>query len=202
MKRSSNWPSTQSQLLLSIRDAQDRESWDRFVELYAPVIYHFALVKGLQNADAEDVVQEVITDVSRAISTFEYDPSKGRFRAWLGKVAYHRICRFHRGEKRRAGIAGLKEDQLAEIPKTEEGEWIEIFNSRVLESALDAVRPLCSQEQWRAFDQLWVQDQPPKDVAQALDRPIDWVYKTKSQVLKLLKREVERLAADVSILSR
>ena len=55
---------------------------DAFVALYAPLIYSWGCRAGLQDADAADLVQEVLSLI-RALPTFAYDRHKS-FRRWLG----------------------------------------------------------------------------------------------------------------------
>ncbi|HKB35845.1 MAG TPA: sigma factor, partial [Gemmataceae bacterium] len=54
-------PHTRPSLLVRIRDAADREAWRQFVELYAPLVYRFARRRGLQDADAADLAQDVLS---------------------------------------------------------------------------------------------------------------------------------------------
>ena len=91
---------TQPSLLLRIRDASDEESWQTFVSIYAPLIYRSCRRRGLQDADAADVGQDVLAQVARSIRDFEYQPGRGRFRDWLGTIVRHKVCRFLRNEGR------------------------------------------------------------------------------------------------------
>ena len=79
------WPSTRYTLLRRIRITDDRAAWTSFVDLYSPLVYRYCLRRGLQDADARDVVQEVFIRVGRGIERFEHDPARGQFRAWLGR---------------------------------------------------------------------------------------------------------------------
>src|SRR5262245_5144607 len=79
-------PSTRASLLSRLRTGADVDSWRSFVDLYTPLIFRYSRRRGLQDADAQDVVQQVLTSIHRAIGHFQYDPSKGRFRQWLGLV--------------------------------------------------------------------------------------------------------------------
>ena len=67
---------TRPSLLIRIRDSADFESWSRFVDIYAPLIHDFARKKGLQEADAADVTQDVLRQVQPAVSANV--PSTGR----------------------------------------------------------------------------------------------------------------------------
>ena len=66
---------TQQSLLLRIRDDRDAASWSRFVAIYSPLVYGFLRKRGLQDADAADLTQDVLTRVATAIKSFEYDPA-------------------------------------------------------------------------------------------------------------------------------
>jgi len=79
-------PDTRPSLLVRIRDAQDMPAWGIFVEVYAPLIHGYLRKRGLQDADAADVTQEVLRRVASAIRRFDYDPQRGGFRGWLFTV--------------------------------------------------------------------------------------------------------------------
>src|SRR5262249_4610741 len=70
---------TGSVVLLLLRDPSDRQSWGEFVDRYGPKIYGWCRRHGLQDADAEDVTQDVLTQMVRKLRTFGYDPNKGKF---------------------------------------------------------------------------------------------------------------------------
>src|SRR5437588_509207 len=79
-------PVTRASLLVRIRDGRDRDAWRQFVRLYAPVVYGFARKRGLQDADAADLMQEVFRSVAAAAGRLDYDPARGTFRSWLYTV--------------------------------------------------------------------------------------------------------------------
>src|SRR3954452_21808877 len=85
---------TRPSLLVRIRDARDREAWGQFVEIYAPLVYDLARRRGLQDADAADLTQEVLRSVSSAIGRLDYDPARGTFRGWLFTVTRNAINTF------------------------------------------------------------------------------------------------------------
>jgi RNA polymerase sigma factor (sigma-70 family) len=68
----------------------DDLAWDRFVQRYRPKICGWCRERGLQEADAEDVAQNVIAILTRKFATFRYDPSR-RFRAWLKTITYRAL---------------------------------------------------------------------------------------------------------------
>ena len=87
-------PDTRPSLLVSLRDRNDSEAWRRFVDIYAPLIYGLARKRGLQDADAADLTQDVFRAVSGAIPSFQYDSTRGSFRGWLYTIARNKLNDF------------------------------------------------------------------------------------------------------------
>ena len=79
-------PTTRASLLLRLCDSEDHEAWVEFVKLYEPVIYRSLRRHGLQDADARDVMQELLLAVSRSIDRWEPRKQHGSFRGWLRRV--------------------------------------------------------------------------------------------------------------------
>lgn len=55
----SEGPSTQASLLIRLRDHGDERAWAEFTEVYGPAVLQLARRRGLQDADAQDLVQDV-----------------------------------------------------------------------------------------------------------------------------------------------
>lgn len=204
MKTARKWPSTASTLLGRLRDPRDELAWRRFVDVYWPLIVHFAGRHGLQNADAENAAQEVLTRVARAIRGFQYDPGRGRFRNWLGLIVRQQIARHHASrsvESRAMRERGVEpfEDQLA---REVDGEWVEAFNAHIYRCARDATRLEFDEGTWRAFELVWELGVEPREAAIQLGRAADWVYQAKFRVLHRVKQEVMRLCSDTAIFGR
>jgi RNA polymerase sigma factor (sigma-70 family) len=85
---------TRPSLLIRIRNPEDREAWRQFVALYAPLIYGLARQRGLQDADAADLTQEVLRTMAVAAADLVYDPDRGSFRGWLYTVTCHKVHDF------------------------------------------------------------------------------------------------------------
>src|SRR6516162_1392576 len=99
-------PTTRPSLLIRLRNPRDGQAWSQFVDVYAPLVYAFASGHGLQDADAADLMQDVLRAVSMAISRFDYDPRQGSFRSWLFTVARNKLRNLLAGQARRARGAG------------------------------------------------------------------------------------------------
>ena len=72
-------PLTRASLLIQLRDGNNQQAWQEFAQLYSPVIYGFARKRGLQDADAADLMQDVMRSVASAIGRLEYDRHAGTF---------------------------------------------------------------------------------------------------------------------------
>src|SRR5919206_714447 len=99
-------PLTRASLLVRLRDPNDADAWKEFVRLYASVIYGFARKRGLQDADAADLMQEVLRSVASAVGRLDYDPIRGTFRGWLYTVTRNKLYSFLNGRKGRPQAGG------------------------------------------------------------------------------------------------
>src|SRR5262245_28077590 len=89
--------STPVSLLECIRRQGERAAWERFVELYTPILYVGARRTGCQDADAADLAEEVLTLLVRKLPDFVYDPDRS-FRSWLRIVARNCWNNLQRGK--------------------------------------------------------------------------------------------------------
>ena len=77
--------------------------------------------------------------------------------------------------------------------------WNEHFYEHILKSALERIRPRFETDTWEAFTGAWLKDLAAGEVAKLMDRSIDFVYLSKSRVLKRLRLEIEELADDAGL---
>src|SRR5579864_7281761 len=117
-------PTTRPSLLVRLRDPRDGVAWQEFVDLYAPLVYGWARRKGLQDADAADVTQEVFRGMAGAVANLEYDASRGAFRGWLFTVTRNKIRDFlaSRQARERGSGATTMMQFLEEQPERAEEE--------------------------------------------------------------------------------
>jgi RNA polymerase sigma factor (sigma-70 family) len=184
-------PATRASLLVRLRDPRDAAAWTEFVDLYAPLIYNYARKQGLQDADAVDLSQEVISTVAGAVGRLEYDPSRGAFRNWLLTVLWRKLANWRRAERLRSHASGdsavqkLLEHQPA--PNEIEVEWKSQWRRRLFEWACGEARREVADTTWQAFWRTAIDDQPGKQVAADLGMSVAAVYQARSRVLARLK---------------
>jgi len=190
-------PATRPSLLVRLRDTGDERAWAEFVEIYHPLVYGLARRRGLQDADAADLVQEVFRTVAVAVSRYDPDPAKGSFRGWLSTIARNLIVNLLRAQRRQ--FQGSGETDLIELlearpaPACEESAIFDAeYRRRLLAWAADRVRGEFTKPAWQAFWQTAVDGQPPADVAKALGMTLGTVYQYKSRVVVRIRREIEQ----------
>ena len=185
---------TQPSLLVRIRDRADNDAWARFVEIYGPLIYGFVRKRGLQDADAVDLVQDVLRSVAGAISRLEYDPARGKFRAWLFTIVKNRLRNTLKVQARRESGSGdsAVAEQIANEPAPDDWQvqWEADHQRRLFGWASEQVQAEVEDRTWQAFRKTAVDGSSGKEVARELNMSVAAVYLAKSRVMARLKELV------------
>jgi RNA polymerase sigma-70 factor (ECF subfamily) len=192
-------PATRASLLVRLRDGGDVDAWQLFVRLYAPVIYGFARKRGLQDADAADLMQEVLRSVSSAVARLEYDPVRGTFRGWLFTVTRNKVFNFLESRNRREQASGDSRVQQR-LEQHADGDlsadWEADYQRTLAAQAMERVKGEFQAATWAAFIQTAVEGRAPAQVASRIGLSVGAVYVAKSRVIARLRQEVERLQED------
>src|SRR5262245_61826293 len=85
--------STHTTLLNRLADEKDMSAWADFQRRYRELIVSYARRRGLQPADCDDVLQDVLFGLTKALPAFHYDPARGRFRAYLKTIVNRAVGR-------------------------------------------------------------------------------------------------------------
>jgi RNA polymerase sigma-70 factor (ECF subfamily) len=190
-------PQTHRSLLIRLRDRQDGRAWREFTEIYGPIIQQLARRKGLQEADAQDLVQDVFRAVARAIDRYDPDPTRGSFRGWLSRIAGNLIINQLVAQKRHPRATGgtdiqrLLEEQ-PDLPAEESALFEAELRQRLLAWAAERAKGSFSEPVWQAFWRTAVEGRPVKEVAATLGMTIGTVYQYKSRVVARIRREIEQ----------
>jgi RNA polymerase sigma-70 factor (ECF subfamily) len=178
---------TSPSLLERLRRPDDQAAWERFVNLYTPLLYHWARRTGLQSSDAADLVQEVFTVLVQKMPAFVYDPDRS-FRAWLRTVTLNKW----RERRRRRPQQTLAENHpaLADLAHPEdpggldETEYREHLTRRALQLMQAEFPPTTWKAAWEVLS-----GRPAAEVAAELGVGVAGVYTAKSRVLRRLRQE-------------
>jgi RNA polymerase sigma factor (sigma-70 family) len=136
------------------RDPTNQAIWAEFVEHYGPKIYSWCRKWKLQEADAQDVTQNVLMKLADKMRTFQYDPSRS-FRAWLKTLTHHAWSDFL--ESRQRPGRGSGDSRVADMLHSVEAradlvQHLEAeFDREVLEEAMARVRLRVAPQTWEAF---------------------------------------------------
>lgn len=191
------FPETRESLLVLVRSPENREAWDQFVALYRPVIYRLARRRGLQDADAQDLAQQVLMAVASAIGSWKKANESVRFRHWLRRVARNAIVNAlaRRPHDRAAGGSSVQELLLDQPHGDAESEAeIELEYRRELYlRAARIVRGDVEPETWRAFEMTVIENHSIEEAAALLERPVGTIYAGRSRVMRRLREAVREL---------
>jgi RNA polymerase sigma-70 factor (ECF subfamily) len=186
-------------LLLRIREPADTRAWGEFARLYTPLLRRFALLRGVEAQDVDDLVQEVLRTVSQSIRGFDYDPARGTFRDWLfivmrSKVARHfrKLSRTPRGSGSETMRLMLEEQPAPE----EEKDWDLEYRRRMFAWAAEIVQTEVAEKTWRAFWMMTVEEKAAADVAKALGMTAGAAYVAKSRVIARMRERIASVAGE------
>jgi RNA polymerase sigma factor (sigma-70 family) len=191
---SSSTDSETSPTLMNLlrQSPKDAGAWDRFVRLYRPKIYGWCRARGLQEADAEDVAQDVIAILTQKMASFRYDPSR-RFRAWLKTITYHALSDLLAGRYRAVGDGGIALLDTIEDRADLERRIDELFDLELLELAIERVCKRVSAPTWDAFHLTTFEGHSGAEAARLLGITVASVFVSKHRVQKMLREEIARL---------
>ena len=191
-------PSTQKSLLLRLRQKQDKEAWQHFVDLYAPIVYRYARRHHLQDADAADLTQEVLQNVSTAIDQLDYDPKRGSFRGWLFTLARRRLIDYlNRCNKQERGSGGSDAHAaLQEASAPHEDVWEQEYQRQLFVWLKDELQHQYTPTTWQAFWQTAVEGKPISEVAEKLQLTLSAVYIARSRVQSRIRDKINQVNED------
>jgi RNA polymerase sigma-70 factor (ECF subfamily) len=175
-------------LLERLRQPGDQEAWQRFVELYSPLIYTWGRRAGLQDQDAADLVQDVLLTLVAAMPTFVYDRHKS-FRGWLRTIT---LNKWRDSCKRRGRVSPGGDAVLAQavVPDGVEAFWEAEFSRHLADRALQVMQADFQPTTWKAFWEQVVAGRSAAEVGAELGLSPGAVYAARFRVLDRLRREL------------
>ena len=194
---------TSLRLLNRLQQSPESESWNRLVELYAPLIRTWLRKYDVQDSDADDLSQDVLLAVSKDLGKFEHGERPGAFRAWLKAILVNRLRNFWRARDRSPQARGDSDidDRLAQLddPNSQASLiWNRQHDQYVLRQLLSLAEPHFTPATWQAFRRVALEGEKPNVVAKELDISLNAVFIAKSRVLSKLRQEAAGLGESSS----
>ena len=198
----SAFPKTPTALLTRIAaDAagEDEAVWRELVELYQPAMRGFLLKHGAQEADVDDIVQNVFAKLVDILREGKYDKSRGRFRAYLSTLLYHELISCvrkaqARKEHRRVPV---REDSAVVEPEAfaaVEREWLDECHAAAVRHVLE--QTALAETSKNVFRELERTGDTCEAVAKRLGVSAASVRQIKSRVSRMVIALEKRLLGD------
>ena len=188
-------PETRASLVLRVHNPNDQQAWDEFVQIYQPVVYRVARSRGLQEADAQDLVQTVFVSIAGSIGKWTAHDPKVKFRHWLLRVAKNAtINALTRKPVDQAGaVADVPLEEFEDLNRQSDS-LIELeYRRELFIRASEMVRVDFAADTWKAFELTAIQGLSNEDAAQELGKSIGTIYAARSRIMKRLSEAVANL---------
>jgi RNA polymerase sigma-70 factor (ECF subfamily) len=182
---------TSPTLLDRLRQPKQPDAWDRFVRLYTPMLLVWAKRQGLQDADAADLLQDVLVKLIALLPSYERGEGQS-FRGWLFRVITNQCRDFHRRRitsklPTSDGLSGVSDDSpLSELEEVE-------YRQMLIRQILEFIRHDFSDKTWKAFTGLMIDGRPVAELASELRITVTAVYLARHRVLTRIREELNGL---------
>ena len=203
MVKNSNLIPTRQSLISRLKNWEDQASWQCFFDTYGKLMYAVALQAGLNDSEAQEVVQETVIAVAKNIPDFKYDPAQGSFKGWLLHTTRWRIAdqfrkRNHAGNNIDPEENGTRKTAIIDrIPDPAgpdlEAIWDREWTKSLFSAALEKVKREVNPKQYQIFDLYVIKQWPAQKVAETLGISCGNVFLAKHRVSMLVKRKLREL---------
>lgn len=196
-----NLPETRQSLLLEL-GKHSSEAWTEFLVIYEMAILRFCRSKGLQDADAHDVTQDVLAATLKKLPTWDRDSATGSFRAWMFLVARNKIVDAIRAKSRRPTGSGDSQvarmlTQLVDESSTGDSDFDAEYRRSLFEWASDQVKSQVREVTWNAFRRTAIHGEKAEHVAKDLGVPVGSVYTAKCRVVARIRDKIAEIERDL-----
>ncbi len=172
-----NPPTTSTAFIEQLKDNQPA-AWERFRELYIPVILALARENTESETDALALTEGVIEKVAAGMAKFERRP-KQRFRNYVKVICLRHISDFLRKQKRKA----KKLD-----PQLFDKQFSEMELRRAI--AITKERSRLKDSSWELFHMRFEQKMSVAEIAKAKDLKTETVQKTIRRVVLAVQKSL------------
>jgi|SRR5262249_54919384 len=193
---------TRRSLVERLADWGDRKRWQEFFDTYWKLIYSAARKSGLNDVEAQEVVQETVITVAKKIDTLKYDPAIGSFKGWLLQITRWRIAdQFRKRDPADASRPGSADDRsTVTIERVSDSRvvdldalWEKEWRENLFDAAIARVKKKVDPKQFQIFDCYVRKEWPAQKVAEHLRVSMGQVYLARHRISALIKKETKQL---------
>ena len=192
-----NNESTRSSVLRAVADTENEAAWQRLFDLYAGFVFSIARAKGLNDADADDIVQVVFTDLARNLPTFQYDRAKGKFRAYLSGLVNWRVMDKLKVGKRDADLKASFWEEAKAASSDDNGFAEREWQAAALEEALRRIKPDVNPEHYAVFVASAIEGQDTETVMRLYGISSDNLYQIRKRLTAKLRETVASVLSEM-----
>lgn len=195
-------PPTRATLLIRLRDRGDSEAWSEFHRTYGPMLYRFLRSRGLQDADASDLIQEVLRSVGTAIERLDYQREKGSFHAWLFTITRNKLYNFFEKRKRDEpfGNVTVQYEVLSQAVDYRDDlreRWDLEHQRQLALQAIEIIKPSVASNTWSAFELTAMRGLSAVEAGKRIGLTTGAIYVARSRVTAKIRTEIERMLTEV-----
>ena len=191
---------TSQTLLMLVKEPGSEAAWHRFETTYRPFVTAVVLQHGLTRADAEELCQDVMVKVWKALGNFLYEPERCRFRTWLARISENTAINFLKRKSTRERAQHLDDGETyllglsegAEVESLAEDEW-RLF---IAQSAWDAIQDRFNSLQLKVYAEM-AAGRTAAEVSQLLDIKENTAYVYRKAVQEGMSLAIKRLNAEL-----
>jgi len=188
---------TCAKLLARVSDGADPAAWPEFCARYGDLIRGFARRRGVQEADCDDVLQDVLVSLTRSLPGFTYDPAKGKFRAYLKTVVLRSIFKKSRQKSPTVNLDAVEELAQAAAADPQVDEYWEVeWRQHHVRLAMKTLATEFNAADQAAFQAYVVENQDAETVARRLGMSTAAVYQAKSRMVRRLSALISAQVAE------
>ena len=191
---------TRETLLSRLRVENAHEAWKEFYHLYWGAILRYARKLGLNEHQAEEVLQETMVALMRVLPEFAYDRGKGKFRNFLLTIVHRKSLATLRRVARSADISWDEAEGAHSVDPFHNGdapeaEALRRWQETLTEEAICRVREDARLEghTFAVFEAYVIQRRPVADVARQFGLKENAIYQIRNRLLRRVQAEIARL---------